>query len=280
MRGAEAGLDAFDFEKRAKEFLQRPFQVRHRDVFVDRQTFDLMEHRRVGLVIVGTVDATGADDAQGRAFGLHRADLHGAGVGAQHVGRTVVALGTGHIERVHLGTCGVVAGDVQRVEVIPIGVDARTFGDRKPQLGEDRGHFLGHLADGVDRALTRRARGQCHVQPFAAQTFIKGRIPKCCFLRGNGGVDLVLERVQRGADCLAFFGRHTAQLAHLQGDFALFTHGGQTDVLQRGFVGGTSDLAQIFRFQVVHIGLMSFARAGASRIGPEYKRQGHLKRVL
>ena len=195
MRGAEAGFDTLDFEERAKEFLKRPFQVRHRDVFVDRQTFDLMEHRCVGLVIVGTVHATGANNAQGRAFGFHRADLHGAGVGAQHVGRTVVALGTRHIKRIHLGTRRVVAGDVQRVEVIPIGVDARPFGDRKPQLGKDRGHFFGHLADGVDRTLPRRARGQCDVQPFTAQAFIKCGITQSGFLGGDGRCDLVLERI-------------------------------------------------------------------------------------
>ena len=36
-----------------------PFQHRHRDVGVDGQPLDLMEHRRVGLVVIGAVHATG-----------------------------------------------------------------------------------------------------------------------------------------------------------------------------------------------------------------------------
>ena len=93
VRGAEARLDAVDFEIGREEFLEHPFQVRHRDVLVDGKALDLMEHRRVCLVVIGTVDTTGADDAQRRALRLHRADLHWACMGAQHVGRAIVALG-------------------------------------------------------------------------------------------------------------------------------------------------------------------------------------------
>ena len=66
-------------------------------------------------------------------------------MGAQNMRRAVVPFRTRHIKRVHLGPRRVVAGNIQRVKVIPIRVDARPFGDRKPHLGKDRGQLFGHL---------------------------------------------------------------------------------------------------------------------------------------
>jgi hypothetical protein len=93
VRGAEAQSDLVDLEIGAAEFFQHPLQVGHRDVAVDGQPLDLVEHRRVGLVVVGAVDPARRDHADRGALGLHRADLHRRGVGAQHVRRAVVALG-------------------------------------------------------------------------------------------------------------------------------------------------------------------------------------------
>ena len=145
-----------------------------------------MKHRRVGLVIIGTVDATGADDTQRRAFRLHRADLHGRGVGAQHMRWPIVAFGTGHVKRVHFGTGRVVAGDVQRIEIIPIGINARPFGDRKPKFGKNGCNLFGHLTDRVDRALACGPCRQCHVEPFRPQTFIKCGVTQRGLLGGDG----------------------------------------------------------------------------------------------
>jgi hypothetical protein len=152
VRGAEAGPD-LRAEIGREELLQRPFQVRHGDVAVDGQPLDLVEHRRVRLVVIGAVDAARRDHAAGGAVGLHMADLHRAGVGAQHVragGYRPPA--RCHVERVHLGPRGVVAGDVQRVEIVPIGLDLRPLGHGEAHVGEDRGDLLGHLAHRVDRA--------------------------------------------------------------------------------------------------------------------------------
>ena len=85
-------LDAVDLEEGAAEFLQHPLEVRHGDVAVDGEALDLVEHRRVGLVVVGAVDPAGRDDAAGHAMRLHVADLHRRGVGPQHVRRAVVAV--------------------------------------------------------------------------------------------------------------------------------------------------------------------------------------------
>jgi hypothetical protein len=57
------------------------------------------------------------------------ADLHGAGVGAQHMRRAIVALVTVHIEGVEFLPRGVLGRDVQGVEVIKIVFNLRALGD-------------------------------------------------------------------------------------------------------------------------------------------------------
>ena len=49
-RRPEAHLDGIDFEEGLAEFLEDPFQVTHMRRLVDHQAFDLMEHRRMGLI--------------------------------------------------------------------------------------------------------------------------------------------------------------------------------------------------------------------------------------
>jgi len=63
------------------------------DILVDRQPFDLMEHRGVGLIIIGAVNTTGADDADRGAVCFQAADLHGAGMGAQHASAVTWLIG-------------------------------------------------------------------------------------------------------------------------------------------------------------------------------------------
>ncbi len=43
-------VDAIDLEERLAEFLEDPFQVAEMRALVDDEAFDLMEHRRVGLI--------------------------------------------------------------------------------------------------------------------------------------------------------------------------------------------------------------------------------------
>ena len=100
--------------------------------------------------------------------------------------------------------------------------------------------------------MTLVPRGQGHVEPFAAQALVQRGIGKAGLLGGEGRVDLILQRVQRGARDLTLLGGHLAQLAHFQRDFALFAHGGQPDVFQRGFVASIGDLAQVLLLQIVH----------------------------
>ena len=157
-----------------------------------------------------------------------------------------------HVERVHLGPRGVVAGDVQGVEIVPVILDPRPLGHREPKFGKNRGQFLGRLTDRVDRALTARTGRQGDVQPFGAQAFIQRGIGQCGLFGGEGRVDLVLQGIQRGACDLTFLGGHLAQLAHLQRDLAFFADGGDADRLKRVFVTGFGDLPQVFCLKIVH----------------------------
>lgn len=138
------------------------------------------------------------------------------------------------------------AGDVQRVEIIPIRVDLRPFGDGKAHLGQDRGHLFRHLTDRVNGALTHATRRQRHVQPFRPQAFVQRGIAQRGLLGGKGRVDLVLQRIQRRPGDLPLLGRHLAKLAHFQRHFAFFAHGRQADLLQRGFVAGIGNQVQVF----------------------------------
>ena len=45
--------------------------------------------------------------------------------------------------------------EVQRGEIVVVGLDVRPFGDREAHVGEDRGDLVDHLADRVDAAASR-----------------------------------------------------------------------------------------------------------------------------
>ena len=143
-----------DLEEGAAELLEHPLQVRHRDVAVDREALDLVEHRRVGLVVVGAVDPARRDHPAGHAVRLHVADLHRARCGcAARAAGGCRRRSLRHVERVVLLPRRVLGRDVQGVEVVPVALDLRPLGDGEAEVGEDRDDLVHHLADRVDRAL-------------------------------------------------------------------------------------------------------------------------------
>lgn len=66
--------------------MQRAFQVGKADVGINNQTFHLMEHRRVSLVVVVTINTAGRDDTNRWLLGFHGADLYARGLGTQQAG--------------------------------------------------------------------------------------------------------------------------------------------------------------------------------------------------
>ena len=74
-------------EERLRERLDRSGQVGHRDVAVDDESFDLVEHGHVrGVGRVAPEHPPRRDDVDRRLGGEHRADLHRRRVGAQQRG--------------------------------------------------------------------------------------------------------------------------------------------------------------------------------------------------
>ena len=115
---------------------------------VDDEALDLVEHRRVGLVGIDAVGAARDDDADRRLLRQHRAHLHRRGVRAQHL-PLAVRLRLEEERVVHLPR-RMAFGEVERGEVVVVGLDVRTFGDREAHVGEDRGQLVDHLADRMD----------------------------------------------------------------------------------------------------------------------------------
>ncbi len=83
--------------------MQRAFQVGEADVFINNQTFHLVEHWGVGLIVVVTVYATRRDDADRRFLFLHGTDLNAGSLGTQQTGSVKP-------ESVVVSTCRMMAG--------------------------------------------------------------------------------------------------------------------------------------------------------------------------
>ena len=113
-----------------------------------------MEHRRMGRVRVLAVGLAGNDDADRRLLGFHGADLHRRGVRAQYLALAIL-IRLQEERVVHLAG-RMALGEVQRREIVIVGLDIRTFGDREAHVGEDRGDLVDDLADRMDTAALGR----------------------------------------------------------------------------------------------------------------------------
>jgi hypothetical protein len=141
------------------------------------EALDLVEHGRVGHVVVAPVDPAGGDDPEGRLAGSHGADLDRARVGAQEEG---LALGVARLEVesvLHLPR-RMLGRDVERLEIVPVVLDVRAFGDREAHVGEDRDDLLGDLRDRVDPSLRPLAGGQGDIGTLAGEPRLEGRSPR------------------------------------------------------------------------------------------------------
>ena len=155
-REGEIGRAEADANVFAEHFLHKEiqglFKIREGDVLVHIQTFGLMEE----AVCPGAdgfipVDATGADDADGRTLLFHRAGLDAAGVGTQQpIGMLMDIKGILHVPG------GVIFREIQRGEIVPVVFDLGTFGHGKTQSAEDM-HDL--VADEGDRMMGTEGNG-------------------------------------------------------------------------------------------------------------------------
>ena len=115
----------------------------------------------------------GRDHPVGRRPGQHGADLHRAGVGAQHQ-RPALLLGL-EVEGVHHLARRVLLRDIERAEVVEVVLDVRALGHGEAHLAEDRDDLLGDLADRVDAAVGARPHRQSDVLPLGEQLGVERR---------------------------------------------------------------------------------------------------------
>jgi hypothetical protein len=205
-----------------------------------------MEHRRVGLVVVGAVDAARADDPHGRlADPLHRPDLHGRGVGPEEDGPGLDAVaqrGLVRVERVLHVARGVVGRDVQRFEVVPVELDLRPARDLVAEPREDAGDLLGRPGDGVAvPARDEPARRERHVDGRALQLRLELRLLEPAAGAVELLLDVRLDAVRDLADARAVLGGELAHAAQHRGELALLAEEADPQLLERLLVGGARD---------------------------------------
>ena len=197
---------------------------------VDDQPLDLVEHRRVGRVVIAAEGPPRHDDAQRRLLRLHRADLHGRGMGAQHQARAVRAWR--QIERVVLLARGMVRRDVERGEIVEIVLDMRPLGDDETHLAEDRDDLVDGLADRMDRSRAAGQHRQGHIGQLAGEAIGQRGTPQpvAGFLERRG--DRVPKGVQPRARLPALFCRKLAKPAHQRGNLAVAAEQLDADLLE------------------------------------------------
>ena len=139
----------------------------------------------MGGVAIHAIGLAGNDDADRRLLAFHGADLHRARMGAQDPPLAVLV----RIEEervVHLAS-RVAFGEIQRGEVVVVGLDIWTFGNGESHIGEDGGDFVDDLADRVDAAALRRsgAHGKRDVHLFLFKAHSDCGILECALARGQ-----------------------------------------------------------------------------------------------
>lgn len=105
--------------------MQHGLQIREVHTLIDDQTLDLVEHRRVGHVVVHAVHAARHDHRERQPPLAQFADLHRGGMGPQQPPVREIE-GVVHRPR------RVVGGDVERLEVVEVVLDLRTGRDLEP----------------------------------------------------------------------------------------------------------------------------------------------------
>ena len=153
--GAEEGLD---------ELVDGAGEVAHRDALVDHQAFDLVEGGQVGCIGgVGAERAPRSDDVDRRLLVLHGADLHRRGVAAKH---HFLGLAEVHEDGVEAAAGGMPVGDVERLEVVPGGLDLGTFRHGEAHADEHVFETVAGLGDQVGVTAAELTANLGEVEPL------------------------------------------------------------------------------------------------------------------
>src|SRR5262245_15955098 len=133
-------------EEPAGEVAQRRLEVDEADALIDGETLDLLEHRCVGRVEwIAAIHLARNHDADRWPIRFEGTDLHRRRVRAQQELRT-------DVERVLRIQRRMVFGEVERIEVIALGLDFGPHRAREAELTEDLANLVHDLRDDVQTA--------------------------------------------------------------------------------------------------------------------------------
>ena len=130
--------------------------------------------------------------------------------------------------------------EIERGEIVVVGLDVRPFGDGEAEIGEDGGDLVDDLADRMDAAGLQRlgAHRQRDVDRLRREAADEVLLLENGAAGGERLADAVLQAVQRRPHDLALLRRHGAEALHQFGDAALLAERGDALGLQRRLVGG------------------------------------------
>src|SRR5690348_4761570 len=223
--GAEAHLE-IALEEGADELGQRALEVGETGGLVDQQAFDLVEHRRVGLVRIAAVDLARRDDADRRLAPGHAADLHRRRMRAQQATVT-------EVEGVVHGACRMVRREVQRLEVVPVVLDLRAIGTLVAEPREDRRDAFQRAGDRVDAAALAIAPGQADVELLGSEAAIELGLFQHLLARGQRVGESILHAVHFGAARLALIRRQCTKRLQCSGDDAILAQQSDAQRIER-----------------------------------------------
>lgn len=178
----------------------------------------------------------GRNDADRRLFLFHDPDLHPGGLGAE---KNVIV----NIEGV-LGVAGrMVFGDVQRLEIVVVGLHLGPFRHFKAHGAENIAQLLLHLGKGMPCSQPRCFSGGGNVHPFRLQLDIPRRRFQLCRLFGEFFLKLGADFVGECADDRTLLGGKSAHAAENRGQLSFFTEIPDAQLLRGG-----APLQKLLRF--------------------------------
>src|SRR4029450_11648847 len=138
------------------------------------------------------------------------------------------------IERVVVLPRRMLGRDVERGEIVEIGLDVWPLGDRESHIGEDLGDLVGHLAHRMDAPLGERAltHGKRDVGALDRQLLAERSLGKLAALGLERLANTLLQAIDDLAVSLALLRRKRAERLHQLRDASLSPERGDAHLFE------------------------------------------------